>query len=58
MHRFHYPEDGADDTTCLDQLPKRLNSIPQRGVAPDNDVGWGIHFYEGPHVPKIVTIFF
>ncbi|KAF2188465.1 hypothetical protein K469DRAFT_627030 [Zopfia rhizophila CBS 207.26] len=56
MHRFSVPHDGDGDNTCLNQIPKRLGQRPDRGVPPDNHLGWGLYFVEGPHLGKVYGI--
>lgn len=56
MHLFTVPHYGDGDTLCLDQMPKRLEQQPQRGQDPDHHTGWGIHFVEGVHAEKMVTV--
>ncbi|ORY18591.1 heterokaryon incompatibility protein-domain-containing protein [Clohesyomyces aquaticus] len=57
MRRFMTPSVCRNSTHCLEQFPKRILRKPQRGLPPDFDTAWGVHFNEGYNIEKIVYLF-
>lgn len=56
MRRFETPSVCGDSSFCLQQFPKRIQRRPQRGVPPDFETGWGLHFQEGYDLDKVVAL--
>jgi hypothetical protein len=56
LRRFKTPRACRDSSFCLRQFPKRIQRRPQRGVPPDFETGWGLHFQEGYDFEKVVAL--
>ncbi|KAF4628030.1 hypothetical protein G7Y89_g10120 [Cudoniella acicularis] len=52
-HRFKNPGWCRDSTVCLNQLPKRIERRPERGLPPDMFTGWGLYLQDDFSVRRI-----
>lgn len=53
-HFYHCPETAGNHNICLRRFPKKLRR--RLTIAPDTEIGWGLHFVRGLDKPKFCII--